>query len=323
MARKNQRSFNELISEKMAVLEMNGQYATARNYRSLLHFIEKNYGILQGKDITPALVKSMRAKHMANMSQSSVASYLACLKSIFNYAVYKGVCDPKNYPFQRKAYELDKLKLPRIAKRNDSYLTKDDMTRLYSHWLDMPTEKPYQVTKKKMVGLFLCSYLMNGANLNDVLRLRYDNNYYNSNGRVFVFIRHKVEDRTGAQITVPVIPQLQTVLNYLADEPQRDGYVFRTIMGDVDFDDEEKLLKKIMYVNSYASKLTREVCVSLGMRGDVSVTFARHSYATVMHQSGAPFYLVESNMGHTTGIAFNYIGSTGIDDLFKWNSLLL
>lgn len=319
---KNQRTFNELIVEKITILQLEDRHATAHNYRTLLHFIEKHYGILRGCDVTPSLVKSMRAKYMGGMSPSTVSSYLACLKSIFNYACYKGICDERNYPFQRKAYELDKVKLPRIAKRNDSYLTKENMDGLYAYWRDMPTDKPKYVTKKKMLGLFLCSYLCNGANLNDVLRLKYGNSYWNSNGRVLTFVRHKVSERTGAEITVPIIQPLKEILDYVADEPTKNGYLFKSFM-DVDFDNEEMLLKKIMYINSYASKLTRSVCAELGIRDDVSVTFARHTYATVMHQSGAPFSLVETNMGHTSGIAFNYIGRTGIDDLFKWNSVLL
>ena len=176
-------TINELVCEKMAVLKSNGKYCTLHNYRALLHFIEKHFGVIKASDCDAAAV--MRMKNlMAHLSPSTQASYFACLKSIWNYASYIGATGKTEYPFQRYAYELDKVKVPRIQKRTESYLTVSDMSRLYRHWMEIPVEGKRDRSRKTYLGLFLMSYLMNGANVNDIVRMRYNNDWYTSGGRM-------------------------------------------------------------------------------------------------------------------------------------------
>lgn len=321
--KKSNATINELVCEKMAVLKSNGKYCTLHNYRALLHFIEKHFGVLKASDCDAAAV--MRMKNlMAHLSPSTQASYFACLKSIWNYASYIGATGKTEYPFQRYAYELDKVRVPRIQRRTESYLTVSDMSMLYRHWFTIPDNGKRNKSRKMYLGLFLMSYLMNGANVNDIVRMTYNNDWYTSGGKILSFVRHKTADKSPVKVRVPLTDLLSPIFHFLSSEEKRNGPMFGGLLGGVRLDDEESLLRRVMYLNNYASKRVRSECKLLGIMEDVSMTFARHSYSTAMHHMGAPFALVENNLGHSgSGVAFNYIGSFSDSDLFKWNELLI
>lgn len=323
MQAKKNTTVNELICEKIAMLKMQGKYPTARNYRALLHFIEKHFGLLKASECDAKCVMRMKMT-MKDWSTSTQASYFACLKSIWNYAHYKGYTGKCDYPFQRHEYEIDKVKVPKTKRRTEHFLTREQISKLYRHWFEMPDEKVRDRNSKRYVALFLFSYLGNGANINDLLRMKYTNDWFNSEGKILSFIRHKTAEKSPVKVQIPVTKWLQPILDYISETPKRNGLVLSSFLGDIDPTDEEKLTLRIMYLNTYTSNRVRKVCKKLGLRDDVSVTFARHTYSTTLHHIGAPFALVERNLGHSgTDIAFNYIGSFSTEDLFKWNELLI
>lgn len=323
MQAKKNTTVNELICEKIAMLQMQGKYPTARNYKSLLHFIERHFGLLKASECDARCVMRMKMI-MKDFSTSTQASYFACLKSIWNYAHYKGYTAKCEYPFQRHEYEIDKVRVPKTKRRTEHFLTREQMSALYRHWLSMPDGTKREASSKRYVALFLFSYLGNGANLNDLLRMRYNNDWFNSGGEILSFVRHKTAEKSPVKVQIPVTGWLRPILDYIADEPKRNGLVLSSFLGGVDPNDEERLSLRIMYINTWTSNRVRKACAALGLRDDVSVTFARHSYSTALHHIGAPFALVERNLGHSgTDIAFNYIGSFSTEDLFKWNELLI
>lgn len=323
MRTKKNTTVNELICEKIAMLQMQGKYPTARNYRALLHFIENNYGLLKASECDSRCVLGMKVL-MKDLSTSTQSSYFACLKSIWNYAAYKGYTGKTEYPFQRHQYEIDKVKVPKMKKRTEHFLTVEQISRIYHHWTEMPDQKERDRTSKRYVALFLFSYLGNGANISDLARMRYTSDWFNSDGKILSFIRHKTADKSPVKVQIPVTKWLKPIVEYIADEPQRNGLVLSSFLGGIDPNDEEKLTLRIMYLNAYTSNRVRKVCKAIGLRDDVSVTFARHTYSTTLHHIGAPFALVERNLGHSgSDIAFNYIGGFSTEDLFKWNELLI
>lgn len=317
-------TLNQLINLKMTLLANDNKVGSYKNYRTLLSYIEHNYGIVPIEKVDAQFANGMKQKMVSEgKSPSTVRTYFALLTAVWNYASYKKYVKPETYPFQRKSYELDKCKVPKAAKRNDSYLTKDDMVRLYDYWLEIEPTTKTKRNEMRYLGLFLMSYLCNGANVNDLMRMTYNRDYFASNGKIFRFIRHKVADRTAAMITVPIIPQLMTILDRIASPVAKDGLVLGDFVENAGNEDE--LMARVMYVNSYCATIIRKVADKLGIRNDISPTFARHSYATILHQSGANFAIVEAALGHSgnIGIAGNYLGETPVELLFEMNSKLL
>ena len=185
------KTLNSLIELKMKSLEEDGKVSTMKNYRSFLHYIDGHFGEVDIKSVNPEFAQKMKKMMtVEGKTTSTINSYFALMSSIFNYAVYKKYTTADKYPFQRKSYELDKVKKPKPVKRTDWFLKKEQMQLIYGEWV-----KETNQSIKRYVGIFLASYLCNGANLADVLRLRYDSNYYKNDKKVLVFTRKKTHRR--------------------------------------------------------------------------------------------------------------------------------
>lgn len=316
--KKSEKSINELICSKMESLLANGQINTAHNYRTLLHFIERNYGVVMASKCGPEFVQRMY-RDMSGLSDSTKSSYFAYLKSIWNLAHYLGHTGRADFPFQRNSYEINKVKIPRMGKRSEHYLTREDMSRIFSYWKGMR-----DCIRKRYIAIFLFSYLGNGANVADLLRLTYNADWFSSGGRILTFVRHKTLSRTGLKVRIPVTEWLREVMDYVADEPVRGMPVLGSFLNGTDLRDEERMLKRVMCVNNSASKILRKELKKIGIREDVCVTMARHSFISVSNHLGFNFSLIESMCGHTLpGISGSYIGQAPIERLFEVGNALI
>lgn len=317
---KKVRSLNELLTEKMLVMRQEGR-ASHRNYRTLLRYIETRCGIVKMSDVDSDFAANLhRMMRSDNKSASTIKTYFAILQSVTNYGAYLG-CVKDTKLTRSHSYELDKVKLEKPRKRQGSHFTKDDIKKLWDYWLSVG-ETPKGV--KRWLGLFFASYLCNGCNMADLARLRYDKEWMNSKGRLLGFYRHKVLNSSGIYVRVPVTENLKMVIDAIGDEYQFNGLVFGSFLNDVDVNDNEAMELRIMYINTYASKVLRKVCKQLGIRDDCSFTFARHSFISNSHHQGFNFALVEMMAGHTlSGVAGNYIADPPIDKLFEVGNSLI
>lgn len=317
---KKVRSLNELLTEKMLVMRQEGR-ASHRNYRTLLRYIETRCGIVKMSDVDSAFAANLhRMMKSDNKSASTIKTYFAILQSVTNYGAYLGCVKGDAKLTRSKSYELDKVKLEKPKKRQGSYFTKDDIKKLWEYWLSVG-ETPKGV--KRWLGLFFASYLCNGCNMADLMRLRYDKEWMNSKGLLLGFYRHKVVNSSGIYVRVPVTENLKMVIDAIGDEYQFNGLVFGSFLNDVDVNDNEAMELRIMYINTYASKVLRKVCKQLGIRDDCSFTFARHSYCTILNSEGVNYAVIERNLGHTLGITDNYLGDIPAEKLFEANEKLL
>lgn len=317
---KKVRSLNELLTEKMLVMRQEGR-ASHRNYRTLLRYIETRCGIVKMSDVDSAFAANLhRMMRSDNKSASTIKTYFAILQSVTNYGAYLGCVNGDAKLTRSKSYELDKVKLEKPKKRQGSYFTKDDIKKLWEYWKSVG-ETPKGV--KRWLGLFFASYLCNGCNMADLMRLKYDKEWMNSKGQLLGFYRHKVINSSGIYVRVPVTDNLKMVIDAIGDEYQFNSLVFGSFLNDVDVNDNEAMELRIMYINTYASKVLRKVCKQLGIRDDCSFTFARHSYCTILNAEGVNYAIIERNMGHTLGITDNYMGDIPVEKLFEANEKLL
>lgn len=301
------KTLNELIEFKMELLEQDEKVSTYNSYRTLLSYIKSHYGEVQMTDVDADFCRKLsKDLKSEGKSPSTMRTYYAMLTAIFNYASYKGYTD-NDFPFQKHSYELDKVRKPKPRKRNDCFLTKEQMTSIYNLWLDL-SEQYY-------VGLFLASYLANGANLNDVLRFK-----WGKNPQIIQFHRHKTKEKTDMLITVPIIPQLKVVFDEIAAPYTENALLF----PNSPIDNEKEFHKYITSINNKVTKSIREIGPALALPDNISTTWARHTFATVMNQSNVPYAYTEMAMGHTLeGVANNYIGNFKIEDSLKFNMNLL
>lgn len=313
------RTLNELLTEKSLVCKNENRVGTAYCYRSFKNYIDSHYGIVQMSEINPKWAAGLHSTlKKEGKTNATIKNYFAMLQCTVNYGAYLGCTKGDTKLTRSKSYELNKVKIDKPKTRQNKWLSIEEMDRLWDYWASTDNK-----SHKRWLGLFFASYLCNGANLADVLRLRYDDEYYTSGKRLLGFFRQKTKNSSGAYVRVPIIDRLRTVIDAIGDGEKKCGLVFGSFLNDISVTDEERVARRVMTVNSFTSKVVRTISGSLGMRDDVCVTFARHSYASNLNHQGCNYALIERNLGHILGgVADNYIANAPIEQLFEMNGKL-
>ena len=193
------------------------------------------------------------------------------------------------------------------------FLGLEDMRKLYE----------YRGKDERYVLMFLFSYLCNGANLVDVLNLRFDEHYYRSGKKELSFVRRKTQntsDRT-LRIYVPVTDWLSDIMERLGVKERKGGMLFGYLDG---CPSNEREIKLVSYANKNIKKHLQKVCVEIGISGDVTMTWARHSYKTNLIRQNVPDWYCEQMMGHSdNSVGAHYVGMFTAEDRMRYNSMLL
>lgn len=322
--KKTKRTLNELLLEKSIILRTEGRIGTANNYRTLKNYIEQRFGTVKMEDVSPKWAVAFNAQMKRDgKSNGTIRGYFALLQAITYYGEYIGATSGDTKLTRSKSYELDKVKLEKPRTRQNKWLSRDEMDMLWEYWVKCEPNSIHNRCHKRQLGIFLASYLCNGCNMADLVRLRYDDEYYTSKGQLFGFVREKVKRSSGVYVRIPITDKLRMIIDEIGDKEERNGYVFGSFIGEDKKDDEEEITKRVMTLNTFCSRIIRVICKDLGLRDDVSFTFARHSYASNLNHAGCNFALIERNLGHVLGgVSDSYIGNAPIQQLFEMNNNL-
>ena len=183
----------------------------------------------------------------------------------------------------------------------------------------------YKARVFRSLGLFLFSYLANGANLADIAKLRYDEFYYSHEQKAMRFIRQKTMRETdGVEVIFPILPQMQIILDRIAYEPQRGSLVFDIIEEGMS---EERIKDIVSCENSNTADRMEVVMGILGMEEKPSSTWCRHSYATNLRDADVSTEYISTMMGHTmtsgSTTTLNYLARYNMTTMIANNSKLL
>lgn len=319
-------TINELYRLRIAELRENGQVKTSIHYGNALSKFESYYGSdVDCSKVSPELIVDFKKRMETEMlTSSTISMYLRNLRAVCNYAIYKGVMTEAQYPFRRKSFEANKVKIPKGNKRKDSFLKVTDILRLWSY--NRPENK--ETAKGRIVcealNIWMFSYLANGMNLTDIARLRYDSHYFKTEGREFRFSRKKTEDTLSNPIViyVPVIPTLKQILDEYAAPPKEGRRVFPQIL--LDEKDPVNEIKLIAQYGKLTNQRLKQVCKAVEISENVTMTWARHSYQTNLAHKKVPESYIDQAVGHADEtVTDSYIGLYSTEDRFRYNSLLL
>ncbi len=208
------------------------------------------------------------------------------------------------------------------------------MTRLYEFFdkgetKDQEGNELYDPQYKKRLfhslGLFLFSYLANGANMADIVKLRYDDFYYNHKQKAMRFIRQKTMRETdGMEVIFPILPQMQVILDRIARKPQRGALVFDIIKEGMT---ETRIKEIVSCENANINARMENVAKLLGMEERPTPTWCRHSYATNLRDAGVSTEYISTMMGHTmtsgSATTLNYLSRYNMATMVTNNSKLL
>lgn len=293
---------DELFAEKMSLCNAVG---TAIGYKDTLKKI--NEAFPNGLKLTDISVQSVSDfkdyMHTHGMSDTSINFHLTKLKACINYGIYKGYIKATQYPFKRTAVEIDKVTLPKSQKRDTEYITIDDMKRIWDWFMTSKKVNRY-------VGYFLFSYLHGGINIADMMFLKFDDFYFRERG--FIYQRKKTAHKNSFKVFVPATDLTDALFERMGITPEYGKTVFPKLQCDGTEEDYMRVKQKTSsLINNALNKLSTE----LGL-GGISMTTARHSFATIASKNRMPWIMVEQAMGHANNtVSGHYIGGFSLDEM--------
>ena len=266
------------------------------------------------------VAKMQNPKEGKAMSQTTIGIYLRAFRVVVRRAASMGVLLNDKMDLFKGVKDVN-----RKGERKEWCLNVEKMTWLYEFFekgetKDQEGNELYDPQYKKRLfhslGLFLFSYLANGANMADIVKLRYDDFYYNHEQKAMRFIRQKTMRETdGMEVIFPILPQMQVILDRIARKPQRGALVFDIIKDGM----TEKRIKEIVSCeNANINARMENIVKLLGMEERPTPTWCRHSYATNLRDAGVSTEYISTMMGHTmTSFVSSQWDTTKIKDFGK------
>lgn len=170
-------------------------------------------------------------------------------------------------------------------------------------------------------GQKICGYSANGLNLKDVVLLKFS---AVKEGFIEVIRQKTRTNRQSEKITIriPYTDELKQIIQRWGNTPSnKDIYIFPmlskfTSPSELDiFCTSHQTIKN---VNKYMKKIAK----TLELSRLPTSNFARHTFATVMKNSGAPLAMISGQLGHsklsTTQIYFSEFEDEQLIDTTKY-----
>ena len=275
------------------------------------------------------IARMQNPKEGKPMSVTTIGIYLRAFRVVVRKAASMGVLLNDKMDLFKGVKDVN-----RKGSRKEWYLDVEKMTRLYEFFEKGETKdqegkekytKKYKQLLFRSLGLFLFSYMANGANMADIAKLRYDEFYYNHGQKAMRFIRQKTMRETdGVEVIFPILPQMRVILQRIANKPQKGALVFDIIKENT----TEERIKELVYLeNSNVADRMEVITTLIGMVEKPSPTWCRHSYATNLRDASVPAEYISTMMGHTitsgSTTTLNYLSRYNMATMMAYNSKLL
>jgi integrase/recombinase XerD len=255
---------------------------TAITYQYAMASMERFKPGLKFADITPQLLRKY-ANWMEEIgnSQTTVGIYLRSLRTIFNRAEI----DRSLYPFGEKK---GKFSIP--AGRNiKKALTLDEIRRVYEY------EPKPDSTEEMARDYWLFLYLCNGMNVKDFCLLRRKD----TEGSILTFNRVKTKRSKKEQLptVVSLKPFAKNVISkWGLPTLNPESYIFPHLQRGMTAEQERQIVQQLTQtINKYMKLIAREI----GIMKPVTTYYARHSFATVLRNSGASMEFISEALAHS------------------------
>lgn len=318
--------WEEYLQEKVD----SGKAGTARVGKDVRNrFIKDNGENVEFSDIDSSFIQNWTAVMKKDgLSVTYIGIVLRTFRTIVNIAISRNLINGSTKDmFKDSGYN-------KKTSRKHEFLDVTTMSQLYDFWekneaKDENGKELYPPKAKhalfRDLGLFLFMYLGDGQNLADTLRLEYDGWYFATHGKQLRFLRHKTRERNedASEVIFPVTPEIKKILDKYANEPKQGQRVFPIMSQGITPDKEIWVIQRY---NKYIRKHMEIVAKLLGLEQLPTPTWARHSFATNLNNSGrVPYKYISDSMGHSSSgdITSNYIGTYPLEKMLEYNAYLL
>lgn len=265
-------------------LNLDGSVGTAKLYESGKRSLQAFHKVLYFADITPKFLKEYENWMLdRGKSYSTIGIYTRQLRTIFNMAIDEGHVDRKLYPFGRRKYQTP------TGRNVKKALVIEDIKKIFTYKPETESEAMYR-------DFWIFSYLANGINVKDMIRLKYKDIH---DGKI-VFLREKTKKSNRVKpkpISVPLTPEIENIINKWGNQDKsQSNYVFDYLSDDTNPEQELAIKRQLI---KQINKYIRKIATKVGIEKDVTTYVARHSFVTVLKRSGASLEFISEAVGHS------------------------
>ena len=228
--------------------------------------------------------------------ETSMSIFFRTLRSVYNKAIEAKYAKKVSYPF-------DDFKVSKFSIKTEKRAINKDSIRVIMN-LDVSKQSEYVQLSK---DLFIFSYLCSGINFTDMANLTLSNIQDNR----LIYIRQK----TGKKINIPLCQEAISIIQKYKD--LTNGYIFPILDKKIHINEMQKYnrRKKALLKVNRALKVINNIA---GINANLTTYVSRHSYATVLKNSGVNIALIGETLGHsdlkTTQIYLDSFENSQIND---------
>lgn len=272
----------QLLKKIQNEMEGEGRVGNAKTFKDAISAIKRFKGEnLKYSDITPTYLKKLEAfLRKGGAGTATIGIYFRAIRTSYNIAIKEKLVKQGQYPF--KEYTI------KTAKGKSKFaLPKDDMLAIKN----FKTEKGTRLRDSQ--NWFVLSYLCRGMYFGDMCRLKWEKNIL---GDRISYIRGKTE-RTEAVEELLSIKITDSIAKILADYSNNDPYVLPVLKpGLTEKQEKYRIHGQLKLIN----KDLRYIANVLGIGNADKLIFyvARHTYATILNESGVNLLDISESLGH-------------------------
>lgn len=289
---------NTAFKRKIETLIESGSIGNSDVYTCAYRHFEKYAGYnLSFESVTIDWLKKYEKSMLdEGKSYTTISMYIRCIRALFNEAKSIGLIKEAQYPFGRGKYEVPSGKGRKLA------LTLPQIKQIITYSDGTEATERYR-------DLWFFSYLCNGINVNDLLKLKYSN----IDGDEIHFYRSKTihTSKEKKEIEALVTPEMKQIIAKWGNiDKSLNNYIFPFLTGEETPLEQKRKIQDVTYkINKRLKKIGEAIGISYT---------ARHSFASVLKRSGANIAYISESLGHTDlKTTENYLASFEKEERIK------
>lgn len=307
-------AFDQIVVQK----KESGRIATAIGYeyakKSLQEF--EKFQSNKSEDVENIHFKKLTVNYLKEYDSwmrskgkttTTIGMYLRNVRALMNSAVKNNVIKANAYPFGVGKYEIPTSNSIKKA------LTNDELKKLFAYQPEQGSPEHFYF------DLWLFSYLCNGLNIKDILRLKYSDIH----GESLIFVRAKTEHTTKQRTEIEAIltPIAKQIIDQWGTKPiQPDNFIFPFLNKNMTAEKQHKVKEQVVWqINKYIKRVAEKV----GIDAKMTTYVARHSYTSKLLRAGISIEFLRQQLGHTDSkTTLNYAQKIDFDTKQKATNLL-
>lgn len=286
------------MEEQIEKKEQKNKYGTAAAYRSTMHSVQKFIGEKRIRfiDIDYKFLEDyVQSLSEHTNATNTIAFYMRNFRSMYNRGKKEGRKTVANNPFSEITLKTDKT-----VKRA---LTKEELKRIVM--LELSAQPKLELAR----DLFLFSFYTRGMPFVDILNLK-KQDVIND----IIFYRRT---KTNQPLQVSLIDEIVGLMSKYTNDGE---YVFPIL----DPDKPTTLYKQYRNALGSINKSLKKVGKMADIKIPLTTYCARHTWATLAKEAGAPILHISDGLGHTSiQTTLAYLKDLDVNTLRELNKMVV